>query len=88
MRILKQCRKALPEKIGKMIIVEIVLKPDGDGPFDEAGVIADLLMMAHATGGKERTEPEWKKVLEDGGFPRYNIIKLPNLVSIIEAFPY
>ncbi|KAI3736181.1 hypothetical protein L6452_15718 [Arctium lappa] len=37
--------------------------------------------------GKERTEREWKKLLSGGGFCRYNIIKIPALQSIIEAFP-
>nr|POE68432.1 (r,s)-reticuline 7-o-methyltransferase [Quercus suber] len=65
-KILKNCRKAIPEETGKVIIVDVVLQPEG---------------------GKERTELEWKKVLEEGGFPRYNIIKISALPSIIEAYP-
>ncbi|KAK6919018.1 Plant methyltransferase dimerization [Dillenia turbinata] len=86
-KILKNCREAIPEKIGKVIIVEVVLRPDGDGPFDDTNLAVDLVLFAHTSGGKERTEEEWKKVLEEGGFPRYNIIQLPTLPSIIEAFP-
>lgn len=87
-RILKNCKKAIPERTGKVIIVEVVLNPEGEEMFDESRLVFDLLMIAHCVGGKERTEAEWKKVLKDGGFPRYNIIKIPDLPSIIEAFPY
>ncbi|XP_059660964.1 (R,S)-reticuline 7-O-methyltransferase-like [Cornus florida] len=86
-KILKNCRKAIPEKTGKVIIVELVLQPEGDSLFDNAGFVFDLLMIAHTSGGKERTELEWKKVLENGGFLRYNIIKIPAFLSIIEAYP-
>ena len=86
-KILKNCRNAIPEKSGKLIIAEVVLQPDGEGLFDNMGFVFDLVMIAHSSGGKERTEPEWKKLLEDGGFPRYQIIKIPSLLSIIEAYP-
>ncbi|XP_030459439.1 xanthohumol 4-O-methyltransferase-like [Syzygium oleosum] len=86
-KILKNCRKAIPEKNGKVIIAEMVLKPEGDGMLHGTGLVLDLVMMAHCTGGKERDELEWKKILEEGGFPRYNIIKTPSLISIIEAYP-
>lgn len=85
-RILQNCKKAIPEKTGKVIIVEVVLKPDGEGPFDDTRLYFDLLMLAH-TNGKERTEKEWKKILEEAGFGRYRVIALPALTSIIEAYP-
>ncbi|KAI8010902.1 Xanthohumol 4-O-methyltransferase [Camellia lanceoleosa] len=72
--ILKNCWKATPEKTGKVIIIDVVLNPEGDGIFDDIGLVFDLLMIAHNSGGKERAELEWKKVLEEAGFPRYNII--------------
>ncbi|XVF60486.1 hypothetical protein PTKIN_Ptkin08bG0051000 [Pterospermum kingtungense] len=87
-RILKNCRKAIPEKTGKLIIVDIVLQPDGNSRFeDDIGLWFDLLMLV-AVGGRERTELEWKKLLEEGGFPTYKIIRTPALQSIIEAYPY
>lgn len=55
--------------------------------FDETRVIFDLVMMAHTTGGKERTELEWKNLLEEAGFPGYKITKIPAIPSIIEANP-
>lgn len=65
-KILKNCRKAIPEKTGKVIIVDMVLKPDGNELFDETGLAFDLVMMVNTEGGKERTELEWKKILEKG----------------------
>ncbi|KAL6287544.1 hypothetical protein ACE6H2_011934 [Prunus campanulata] len=86
-KILKNCRKAIPERGGKIMIVDIVLEPSGDGVLDDTRLVLDLVMIAHASGGKERTENEWEKILKEGGFPRYKIIKIPALVSIIEAYP-
>nr|XP_048327131.1 xanthohumol 4-O-methyltransferase-like [Ziziphus jujuba var. spinosa] len=86
-KILKNCKKAIPEKGGKIIIVEVVLEAQGDELLDEIGLAFDLHMIAHSSGGKERTEMEWKKILNEGGFPSYKIIKVPTLLSIIEAYP-
>ncbi|RZC91073.1 hypothetical protein C5167_028905 [Papaver somniferum] len=86
-KILKNCYKAISKtKNGKVIIVDCVLQPDGNGLFDEAGVAFDLLMMV-IPGGKERTEVEWNNLLKCAGFPRYNLIQIPTTHSIIEAFP-
>ncbi|CAI0549833.1 unnamed protein product [Linum tenue] len=88
--ILNKCRKAIPERRGKVIIVEIVLPEDDEkeesGGFGEVGLVFDLLMIAH-TAGKERTERQWKVLLEKGGFPRYRVIRIPALPAIIEAYP-
>ncbi|XVE68080.1 hypothetical protein DITRI_Ditri09bG0040600 [Diplodiscus trichospermus] len=86
-KILQSCRKAIPEKTGKIVIVDVVLKPDGNGPFDGVGLVSDLLMRLIFSGGKERTELEWKKLLKEGGFPTYKIIQIPAMQSIIEAYP-
>ncbi|CAN1844207.1 Xanthohumol 4-O-methyltransferase, partial [Linum perenne] len=85
--ILKNCRKSIPEKTGKLILIEIVLPAAEDDDFGEVGLVFDLVMFAHGTGGKERTEHQWKTLLQKGGFPRYRIIKIDALPSIIEAYP-
>ncbi|KAI3897773.1 hypothetical protein MKW92_042100 [Papaver armeniacum] len=88
-KILRNCYKAISKtKNGKVIIVDCVLRPDqGNGLFDEAGLLFDLLMMVNTSGGKERTEVEWNMLLNSAGFTRYNIIRIPTFPSIIEAFP-
>ncbi|XP_062106282.1 xanthohumol 4-O-methyltransferase-like [Humulus lupulus] len=91
-KILKNCRKAIAEESGKLIIVESVLE-EGEGEaesndlFGDTALVFDLVMVAHTTGGKERTHKQWKTILEEGGFPRYNITKIQALTSIIEAYP-
>uniref|UniRef100_A0A2C9UNB8 O-methyltransferase domain-containing protein n=1 Tax=Manihot esculenta TaxID=3983 RepID=A0A2C9UNB8_MANES len=45
-------------------------------------LIYNPLMMIHFQG-KERSEPEWKQLLEEGGFSSYKIIKIPALLSVI-----
>ena len=70
----------------KVIIAEFVLKPEGKGLFDDMGFSFDMLMIAH-TYGRERTELEWKKLLNEAGFPRYQVINIPSFLSIIEAYP-
>lgn len=85
---MKNCRKAIPEENGKLVIVDIVMSEEGDCPFADAELAFDMLMMVETNGGKERTEEEWKKILKEAGFPRYRIIRLPALPSIIEAYPH
>ncbi|KAL5056576.1 hypothetical protein RYX36_037258 [Vicia faba] len=60
---------------------------EGAEPFTDAGIAFDMLLLAHNAGGKERTEENWKYLFKETGFPRYNIIKINALPSIIEAFP-
>nr|XP_048327676.1 (R,S)-reticuline 7-O-methyltransferase-like [Ziziphus jujuba var. spinosa] len=86
-QILRNCRKAIGEKNGKVIILDIFVKSECNEIFDEMGMVIDLLMLAHTSGGKERTEKEWKKILNEGGFTRYKIIKIQAILSIIEAYP-
>ncbi|KAF3436850.1 hypothetical protein FNV43_RR19603 [Rhamnella rubrinervis] len=85
-KILRNCRKAIPEDTGKLIIVEVVLQQENDYLFEEEKSVSDLVMMTFHSG-KERTEAELKKLLMEGGFPRYKLIKLPAVEWIIEAYP-
>lgn len=86
-KILKNCKKSIAEEKGKVIIAEFVVKAEGEGLFDDIGLLFDLLMIAHSSGGKERTESEWKNLLHQAGFPRCHIINTPSLLSIIQAYP-
>ncbi|GMJ01253.1 caffeate O-methyltransferase 1, O-methyltransferase 1, O-methyltransferase 3 [Hibiscus trionum] len=85
--ILKNCRKALVEEKGKLIIVEAVLRLKSESLFDLEAQRYDLKMLVLSPSGKERNEDEWKKLLKRGGFSRYTIIEIPSFLSIIEAFP-
>lgn len=66
--ILKNCRRVVPQK-GRLLIIEFVLPAlvcEAD-PQLEGLLMSDLNMMA-VTGGKERSEREWKALLEAAGF--------------------
>jgi hypothetical protein len=84
--ILKNCRKAIPKNTGKVIILDIVIGLGNHNIFEENHIISDLSMLTLSTG-RERTEMEWKKLLKEGGFPRYKVIQIPARTCIIEACP-
>lgn len=66
--LLKNCRAVIP-KDGHLLIMEFVLPPlvsHADTQL-EGRLMSDLNMLA-VTGGKERSEQEWKTLLEPAGF--------------------
>lgn len=84
--VLRNVRSVLPPQ-GRLLIVEFVLPEivDRADPQLEQRLMSDLNMLA-LTGGKERSLPEWKTLLEASGFNYQNIIPVSDgLVSIIEA---
>ncbi|XP_071692450.1 xanthohumol 4-O-methyltransferase-like [Rutidosis leptorrhynchoides] len=85
-KIIKNCRKALSIENGKLVIVEAVQNLDEHDYFNDIRATFDLAMFSHFSSGRERSESQWKKLLAQGGFFRYNIIKIPAFQSIIEAF--
>lgn len=85
-KILKSCRKAIPEHTGKAIIFDVIFERGNNHVFEESHMVSDVTMMVY-TGGRERTEIEWKQLINEAGFPRYKVIKIPARCSIIEAYP-
>lgn len=91
-KILKQCKSAISstkDKVGKVIIVETVMKnPDNakDEKFMELELAFDIaMMMAHAS--RERTEKEWAKLFFDAGFGGYKMYHVLGFRSLIEVYP-
>uniref|UniRef100_A0A804Q141 O-methyltransferase ZRP4 n=1 Tax=Zea mays TaxID=4577 RepID=A0A804Q141_MAIZE len=86
LKILQNCKKAIPSEGGKVIIMDIVV---GAGSSDrkhvETQVLFDLFIMA--INGAERDEEEWKKIIFEAGFSSYNIIPVLGVRSIIEVYP-
>ncbi|KAG2618132.1 hypothetical protein PVAP13_3NG258198 [Panicum virgatum] len=87
-KILKNCRKAIPsrEEGGKVIILDMVV---GAGSSDlkhkETQVLFDLFIMV--VNGIERNEQGWKKIIYDAGFSDYRIIPVLGVRSIVEVYP-
>ncbi len=66
--ILKNCRAAIPSD-GHLLVMEFVLPTlvSHADPQLEGRLMSDLNMMT-VTGGRERSEREWKELLASGGF--------------------
>lgn len=79
-KILQNIHRAMNEN-GKVLIVEMVV-PEGNAPSPSK--VMDVQMLI-ATGGKERTEAEYRKLLESSGFNRTRIIPTRSPFSIVEA---
>ncbi|XP_054778471.1 isoflavone 7-O-methyltransferase-like [Prosopis cineraria] len=89
LKVLKKCKEAIAKKgkEGKVIIIDAVIKEkENDNDMTEVKLLFDVLMMS-LLNGKERTEKEWKKLLEAAGFKHYKITPCFGFRSIIEAYP-
>jgi hypothetical protein len=80
MAILANCRKAMA-KGGKMLVVEMVL-PEGNEP--SIGKLLDLEMLLFLPGC-ERTESEYRTLLDKAGLALSRVIPTPSPFSIIEG---
>ncbi|EES09017.2 hypothetical protein SORBI_3005G224300 [Sorghum bicolor] len=87
-KILEQCRKAIPSKEdgGKVIIIEILLGPYIGPIMYEAQLLMDLLMMVY-TKGRQRNENDWRQIFTKAGFSNYKIVKKIGARSVIEVYP-
>lgn len=81
-QILRNCRKSIKED-GILLLREHVI-PEGDAP--SVGKQLDLTML-FMLGGAERTEREWRKLLQESGFTLHRIIKTRQPFDLIEAKP-
>jgi len=81
--ILAQIRRVIPDD-GRLLVLEQIL-PAGSEPHP--GKMRDLAMLL--IGGKERTEAEFRAVLEAGGFTLDRILPIGSVfnMSVLEASP-
>ena len=66
--VLRNCREVIPQN-GSLLVIEFVLPPlvSHSDPQLEGRLMSDLNMLA-VTGGRERSEREWRALLEAAGF--------------------
>lgn len=91
--ILRNCRAVLPPN-GSLLIIEFILPPlvSHADPQLEGRLMSDLNMLA-VTGGRERSEREWKKLLDAAGFTLLQVhpvdgdTLMVRNVGIVEAAP-
>jgi len=80
--ILGNCRRAMKPD-SRLLIIEMVL-PTGNAPHP--GKMLDMIMLT-APGGQERTEPEYRQLLEKAGFRLTRVIPTESAASIVEVLP-
>ncbi|XP_058072328.1 (RS)-norcoclaurine 6-O-methyltransferase-like [Magnolia sinica] len=85
-KILKRCKDAIDAKSGKVIVVDIIIGVDDLQELEHVRLATDMIMLAK-TGGKERNEKEWRRLLSDAGFNQCKITPIKALQSVIEARP-
>jgi hypothetical protein len=85
--ILSNCRAVVPRH-GALLIIEFILPPvvSHADPHLEGHLMSDLNMLA-VTGGKERSEHEWKTLLEAAGFHLAGVYPVGTEIGIVEARP-
>ncbi|CAN6359477.1 unnamed protein product [Urochloa humidicola] len=85
-KILKNCRKAIPprEEGGKVIIIDLVVE-QGSSKDAETQALFDIYVML--VNGVERDEQEWKNIFFEAGFSNYKISPVLGARSIIEVYP-
>ena len=82
LRILKNCRRAIRDD-GRLLLVEMILKPSGE---PDPGTFGDVLMLT-LVGGRERTESDFRALLQKAGFDLSRVVTTDAPNSIIEGRP-
>lgn len=81
--ILRHCFAALPPA-GTLLVVEKVLNDDYSAPMLTTAI--DLYMLAICEpGARERTEPEYRTLLEEAGFCAVQVMRLETMRDVIVA---
>lgn len=78
--ILRNCHQALPAN-GKLILIEAVVPTTPEPHFSK---FIDLNMLV-ITGGRERTEEEFRRLYDDSGFRLTRIVPTESPFSVIEG---
>lgn len=78
--ILRHCRRAM-KSASRLLIIEMVL-PSGDTPHP--GKMLDIMMLV-GPGGQERTEPEYRTLLDKARLRLTRVVPTASAVSIVEA---
>ena len=78
--ILRNCHRALPEN-GKLILIEAVVPANNEPHFSK---FIDLNMLV-MTGGRERTEEEFRALYKEAGFRLTRIVPTDSPFSVIEG---
>ncbi len=78
--ILRNCQRAMARS-GRVLLVETVMSPDGNRSFDS---LMDLNMLV-ISGGRERSEAEYRALLDTAGLRLTKIVPTLSPLSVIEG---
>ncbi len=84
--ILRTCHRAMDSNV-KLLIIEGVYPGRIDESIESRGAAANDANMLVSTGGRQRSEAEFRSLYERAGFTLERIIPTPAMVSIIEGVP-
>jgi tRNA A58 N-methylase Trm61 len=84
--ILRNCHRAM-DSTGRLLIVEGVYPPHIDQSWDSRGAAANDVNMLVATGGRQRSEAEFRSLYDATGFKLTRIVTTLARVSVIEGVP-
>ena len=70
---------------GKLLIVEGVYPPRIDQSLESRGAAANDVNMLVNTGGRQRSEAEFRALYEAAGFDLTRIVPTPARVAVIEG---
>ena len=79
-KILSAIRRAAPAH-ARVLIVEALVS---ESPEPHFGKMLDIIMLA-VTGGRERTAPEYERLLASTGFRLERVVPTPSQYSVVEA---
>jgi SAM-dependent methyltransferase len=82
--ILKNCHRAMRAD-GKLLIVEGVYPARIEHSRESWGAAANDVNMLVCTGGRQRSEAEFRSLFEAAGFRLTTIVPTPARVSVIEG---
>jgi hypothetical protein len=83
--ILENCRRAMPEKGGRLLLVERIVPERMEACAEHRVVAASDLNMLVATEGRERTEAEYRALLGSAGLELTRSVPIGAGYSVIEA---
>jgi len=84
--LLRSIRAAMHERARLLVVEPIVPERTGSSPFDAMLAASDLSMLV-VTGGRERTEAEFRGLVEAAGLRVARVVPTPAAMSVIEALP-
>lgn len=81
-QILKNCRSAMTNGDGRLLVIETVIQPGNEPNFFK---LLDVAMLT--ISGRERTEKEFRSLYERAGFRLQRVVPTESPMSVIEGVP-